>query len=72
MNTQSRQTSQKVKILNLLEANQSITPILALNKFGVFRLSAIIRKLRVEGHDIKTTMVRNPRNNSLFASYKLV
>ena len=71
MNTQSRQTSQKVKVLNLLQANEKVTPILALNRFGIFRLAAIIRELRMEGHDIKTTMIRNPRNNSKFASYQL-
>ena len=40
-----------------LKENRSIAPLQALNKYGIYRLSARINDLRNEGMDIKTKMV---------------
>lgn len=45
--------TQNEQILNHLRS-QPITPIEALNLYGVFRLAARVRELRKEGHDIVT------------------
>lgn len=50
-------------------SGKSITPIQALNKFGIFRLGARILELRQAGHDIVTIMQQE--NGKRFAKYKL-
>ena len=62
--------SQKDKILNYLESGGVLTPIDALDKFGCFRLAAVIFDLKAEGHDIKTTLVNNGKGKK-YAKYKL-
>lgn len=62
--------TQKDEVENVLKNGQSITPIEALNKFGAFRLSAIIFDLREEGLDIVTNMIQGTNNR--YAEYKLV
>jgi hypothetical protein len=47
----------------------SITPIDALNKYGCFRLAAVIHKLRKD-HNIKTVL--EEKNNKSYARYFLV
>lgn len=44
--------TQKELVLEYLETHENITPMDALNKFGCFRLAAIICELRKDGHDI--------------------
>ena len=61
--------SQKSKVKEVLEAGHTITPIEALNKFGAFRLSAIIFDLREEGMNIVTNMIEGVNNR--YAEYKL-
>lgn len=61
--------TQKESVLALLESGKSITPIEALNKFGAFRLSAIIFDLKVDGWDIITTMKQGINNR--YAEYSL-
>lgn len=51
-------------------AGKSITPMQALEKFGIFRLSARILDLRQEGYDIATEIVH--KNGKRFAKYQLV
>lgn len=53
-----RKQSQKKRILEYLQAGNKITPIEALNLFGCFRLSDIIFRLKAEGHNIHTEIVR--------------
>lgn len=62
--------SQKSDVRNVLESGLSITPIDALNKFGAFRLSAIIFELKNDGLDIKTTLVKGVPNR--YARYSLI
>ena len=53
-----RMESQRMLIQNWLLNGKSITPIEALNKFGAFRLSAIIYRLKYEYNmPIATEMV---------------
>lgn len=62
--------SQLKQIKSYLEYGNKITPLEALNKFGSFRLSAIIHKLRQSGMNIKTNNVTV--NGKTFAEYELV
>lgn len=63
--------TQKQLVRQFLMDGNSITPLDALNKFGVFRLSAIIFDLRNEGMNIETEYVQNP-NGKMFAKYSLI
>ena len=62
--------TQKDKIFEYLKAGNSITPIEALERFGCFRLAAVIWKIRQEKH-VYTTMVKNKHGYS-FAKYSLI
>lgn len=62
--------SQNKDILQYLRRGRSITPLVALEKFGVFRLSGRVWDLRQLGHNIKTTTIE--QNGKRFASYRLV
>ena len=61
--------AQTKQILAHLESGQSITPIDALNLFGVFRLSARIFDIRKLGHKIITDTIQVGIKK--FASYRL-
>lgn len=60
--------SQKTAILTYLKKKGKITPLDALRLFGCFRLSARIKNLREEGHNITTIIVT--KNNKRFAQYE--
>lgn len=62
--------TQNARILAYLEHGKPITPMTALNRFGVLRLAARIAELKRRGHDIGTHMVR--RGSKVFAAYRLV
>ena len=59
--------SQQSQIKSYLEYGNKITPLEALNKFGSFRLSAIIHNLKKEGMNIKTNRIT--QNGKTFAEY---
>lgn len=61
--------TQKELILKYLQDGNKITPLEALNKFGCFRLGAVIFTLKQDGWDIETKMVANGRKH--FAQYEL-
>ena len=61
--------SQEARILAYLKAGNSITPMVALQKFGCFRLSARVKDLRDSGHTISSRRVK--RNGKTFACYSL-
>lgn len=44
--------SQRVRVKNYLEAGNKLTPIEALDKFGCFRLAAVIHVLKKDGMNI--------------------
>jgi hypothetical protein len=52
-----------------LESGRDLTPLDALDQYGVFRLAARIDELRGEGLDIETVIERRGRKR--FARYKL-
>ena len=53
----SKKISKQEKVLTHLQVHGSITPLEALEKYGSFRLGALIFNLRKEGHDIETNIV---------------
>ena len=55
-----KRVTQKSKIMSHLQSGQSITPIDALERYGCFRLAAIIHTLKNDyGMDIKTELIKN-------------
>ena len=64
-----REESQSGRILKHMQEGYGITPITALNNYGCFRLAAVVFDLKREGHNIRTTIIRE--NNKKFARYKL-
>ena len=61
--------TQRDKIREWLRTGHRITPLVALRKFGSFRLGARIYELRGEGLNIKTDFVT--RHGRTFASYRI-
>jgi hypothetical protein len=51
------QVSQTLQLQRFLATGESITPLKALRKFGIFRLSGRIYDLRQMGWPIKSTLV---------------
>ena len=62
--------TQNQQILEYLKSGKSLTPIVALEKFGCFRLSARIFNLREEGNAIITKNIT--RKGKTFAEYSLI
>ena len=58
--------TQKENILNHLKVYGSITPLSALQSYGVFRLGAIVHKLRQEGMDIKTNINKGDKKYAIY------
>ena len=63
--------SQKSSVISHLRRGLEITPIEALEQYGIFRLAAIIFNLKQDGYNIQTNKVKN-RYGKKFASYKLI
>lgn len=62
--------AQKEKVLEYLQQGKTITPVKAIAEFAVYRLAAIIHRLRDEGHNITTVMKRS-HNGKPYAEYRL-
>lgn len=62
--------TKKGKILKHLQQGKVITPYIALSQFGHFRLASCICRLRSEGFNIPTTMMKNTFGEP-FAQYHL-
>ena len=62
--------TQNQLILDYLKSGKKINPLLALKKFGCFRLSARILDLRQQGNAIITENVT--RKGKTFAEYRLM
>lgn len=58
------------KVLRHLQSGGSITPLEALNQFGIFRLGARIYELRRAGIDVAERRVKGP-NGARFSRYEL-
>jgi len=61
--------TQAEMILGYLQSGRALTPLVALDRFGCFRLAARIKNLRDQGRDIRTTHV--PVGRKKIASYRL-
>ena len=61
--------SQEKIIKHYLESGGKVNGIMALEKFGCYRLSAVIFNLRDKGLDIKTKMIKNGQKS--YAEYYL-
>ena len=68
----NRYKTQHEKILYDLIAGREITPLDALNKYGCFRLAAVIFDLKQEGWQINTGMVHYVSGHKKYASYTLI
>jgi hypothetical protein len=64
--------TQNQQILEHLKKGLTITPLLALNLFGCFRLSARIYDLRQDGHNIIKRTVTSDHGDKHFAEYTLL
>ena len=62
--------SQKTIILELLESGIKVTPMMALNRCGCFRLSAIIHSIKADGHKITEKRVKSHTGNK-YAEYSI-
>ncbi len=63
--------TQSEAILNYLRQGKSLTPLLALDLFGCFRLGARIWDLKHQGHSIEMKLVESPEGKH-YAEYTLV
>lgn len=63
--------SQEKEIKHYLESGGKVSGISALEKFGCYRLSAVIFNLRDKGMDIKTKMKDNINGKKKYAEYYL-
>lgn len=54
-------------LLRHLQRGHSVSPLLALNRWGIFRLAARVYGLRQAGVSVRTEMVR--RNGKHYARY---
>jgi hypothetical protein len=61
--------SQTEQILNDLKKGITITPMVALHRYGCMRLAARVIELKHSGHKIKKTMINN--NGKRYAGYYL-
>tara|TARA_R110000850_G_scaffold46278_1_gene116485 strand:+ start:1570 stop:1782 length:213 start_codon:yes stop_codon:yes gene_type:complete len=65
----SRKLSQKQQILQLLKEGTAVNPMLALHKFGCFRLAAVIHELRAD-YTIITRLIE-AHTGTKYAEYSL-
>lgn len=65
-----RKESQNKSILAWMKQGNAITPLIALNRFGCFRLSARIKDLRDIGYNISREIICE--NEKHYASYSLI
>lgn len=67
--------SQNASILKWMRAGKPITPLVALDQFGCFRLAARIKNLKDDGHAIHSQMItvtNRDGGHSKVAEYRLL
>ena len=64
--------TQEQQILNHLKQEESITPMDAVQYYNIYRLSAVIFKLRRAGHHIIRYDERNSSGRGTHARYELI
>lgn len=68
----TNKATQKVQILEHMQAGNAITPLDALRLFGCMRLGARIYDLKQDGHVINTLIVKDGASGARYARYSLV
>ena len=71
---EKRLGKQELRLLEYLENNRSINPIMSWQALGIYRLSDVVFKLRNRGYDIETkrkTVMNKWQEKTSFAEYKL-
>jgi len=66
--------TQNDRIMNHLKEHGSITQLVAMQEYGIYRLASRISDLRSEGIKIKRTMVKGKNRygeDTCFAEYRL-
>ena len=63
--------TQTDKVLLHLEKRGSLTPLQAMDQYGIMRLAARIAELRREGHDIASEPFRTP-GGATVSRYRLI
>ncbi len=66
-----RAETQTDKVLLHLEQRRSLTPLQAMDCYGIMRLAARIGELRREGHDIASEPFRTP-GGATVSRYRLI
>lgn len=61
--------SQNDRLLCYLATGKPVTPLMALRRFGIFRLGARVYDLKRDGHNITSRMVK--RGDARVAEYRL-
>ncbi len=59
------------QVLNHLKQGKTLSQAEAINHFDCYRLSAVIQRLRLLGHDIVTHQEPNLNNKGTHARYEL-
>lgn len=71
---EERLGKQELRLLEYLENNRSINPIMSWQTLGIYRLSDVVFKLRNRGFNIETkrkTVMNKWQEKTSFAEYKL-
>jgi hypothetical protein len=63
--------TQQTQVLNYLKQGKTLSQAEAIYHFDCYRLSAVIQRLRMTGHDIITHLETNTNNNGTHARYEL-
>lgn len=64
-------TSHQTQVLNHLKQGKTISQAEAINRFGCYRLSAVVERLRKQGHGIVTHNEPNLNGKGNHARYEL-
>lgn len=62
---------QNLQVLSHLKSGKTLTPIEALNEYGIFRLSARIFELKLEGWPIHCKRITDPKTKKVYGQYSL-
>lgn len=65
------ENSQVAMVLNHLQEGKEINPIEALNKYGCFRLGAVIYVLKNEGYNISSRIHRFKKPSGRYGHYAI-
>ena len=64
-------TNHQTQVLNHLKQGKTLSQAEAIHHFDCYRLSAVIQRLRIAGHDIVTHNVPNLNGKGAHARYEL-